>query len=81
MMDDALDDALGEAGEEEETDAVVQQVLDELGIQMGEELRNLPTADGALGAKAAVDAKQPQAAAISSIDADLQARLENLRRE
>lgn len=26
MMDDAIDDALGETGEEEETEAVVQQV-------------------------------------------------------
>jgi hypothetical protein len=48
---------------------------------MGEELGKLPTAEGNLGAKVASDAKQPQAAAISSIDADLQARLENLRRE
>jgi hypothetical protein len=48
---------------------------------MGEELRNLPQADNALGAKAAVDARQPQAAAVSDIDADLQARLQNLRRE
>lgn len=56
------------------------KVLDELGIQMGEELANLPAADSALGNKTA--AKQPQAAAaMSDIDADLQARLENLRRE
>jgi len=81
MMDDALDDALGETGEEEETEKVVQQVLDELGIQMGEELGNLPTAEDALGAKLAAGAKQPQAAAVSDVDADLQARLTNLRRE
>ncbi|CAD5215197.1 unnamed protein product [Bursaphelenchus xylophilus] len=79
MMDDAIDDAIGDVGEEGETEAVVQQVLDELGIQMGEELANLPSADAALGAKTAQ--KQPQAAAMSDVDADLQARLENLRRE
>ncbi|CAD5210083.1 unnamed protein product [Bursaphelenchus okinawaensis] len=79
MMDDAIDDALGEVGEEGETEAVVQQVLDELGIQMGEELASLPSADAALGQK--VNQKQPQAAAMSDIDADLQSRLENLRRE
>jgi hypothetical protein len=56
-------------------------VLDELGIQMGEELRNLPQADNALNAKVATDTKQPQATAVAGIDADLQARLENLRRE
>jgi len=81
LMDDALDDAIGETGEEEETEAVVQQVLDELGIQMGEELGKLPTAEDALGSKVATGAKQPQAAAISDADADLQARLANLRRE
>ena len=80
MMDDAIDDAIGETGEEEETEAVVQQVLDELGIQMGEELNKLPTAEGALGTKVAADTK-PQAVAVSDVDADLQARLENLRRE
>lgn len=48
---------------------------------MGEQLGSLPTADGALSTKVATDAKQPQAAAISSVDADLQARLANLRRE
>lgn len=81
MMDDAIDDAIGNSGEEEETEAVVQQVLDELGIQMGEQLDRLPTADGALATKTAAASKQPQAAALSDIDADLQARLENLRRE
>ncbi|KAI6184234.1 hypothetical protein M3Y97_00574300 [Aphelenchoides bicaudatus] len=82
MMSDAVDDALGEVDEESETDAVVQQVLDELGIQMGEELGGLPTANGALGTKAASDSKQPQAAAaMSSVDADLMERLNNLRRE
>ncbi|KAI6196790.1 hypothetical protein M3Y94_01150700 [Aphelenchoides besseyi] len=81
MMDDAIDDAIGVSGEEEETETVVQQVLDELGIQMGEELNRLPTADNPLATKTANANKQPQAAALSDIDADLQARLENLRRE
>lgn len=48
---------------------------------MGEELGKLPTAEGALGAKVASDSKQPEPVAISSVDADLQARLLNLRRE
>ncbi|KAI6172012.1 hypothetical protein M3Y98_00925600 [Aphelenchoides besseyi] len=82
MMDDAIDDAIGVSGEEEETETVVQQVLDELGIQMGEELNRLPTADNPLATKTAnANKQQPQAAALSDIDADLQARLENLRRE
>ena len=58
------------------------QVLDELGIQIGEQLDKLPTADGALTSKAAATANKPaQVAAQSDVDADLQARLENLRRE
>lgn len=53
-------------------------MLDELGIQMNEELDALPTAQGNLGP--AETKKQPQAA-LSDADADLQQRLENLRRE
>jgi len=81
MMGDAIDDAMGDADDEEETEAVVQQVLDELGIQLNEDLNKLPTAAEAIGVTSK-DQKQPQAAAlVSDIDADLQARLENLRRE
>jgi hypothetical protein len=46
---------------------------------MGEQLGNLPTAEGALDNKVAMDAKQPQAVAISTVDTDLQARLDKLR--
>lgn len=54
------------------------QVLDELGIQMNEELDALPNAQGTL---APAEGKKQPAAALSDADADLQARLENLRRE
>lgn len=57
------------------------QVLDELGIQMGEDLAKLPIADGSLPTKVATDTKQPQATAVSDVDRELQDRLENLRRE
>jgi len=79
MMNDAMDDALGEEGDEEESDAIVNQVLDELGLQMNEKLSGLPEASGGLttGTK-----QQPVAAAVGDdADADLQARLDNLRRE
>jgi len=85
MMSDAIDDAMADDNDEEEQEQIVNQVLDELGIQMGEELRNLPNASNTLAAKAGT--KQPVAAAaggggaMSDADADLQARLENLRRE
>jgi len=60
------------------SDAIVNQVLDELGLQMNEKLSNLPQAAGGLstGAK-----QQPVATAVGDADADLQARLDNLRRE
>lgn len=59
-------------------EGVVNQVLDELGIQMTDQLANLPTA-GSISAPAKAS-KVPQAA-LSDADADLQARLENLRKE
>jgi len=82
MMDDAVDDAMGEADDEQETEAVVQQILDELGIQMSEEMGKLPVASDSLSTTVKDSTKQPQAvgAALSDVDADLQARLENLRR-
>jgi charged multivesicular body protein 2A len=66
------------------------QVLDELGIQLTEEMNKLPAATDTLnGAVREGGQRQPQAAMASAssgtvandIDADLQARLENLRRE
>lgn len=96
MINDAIDDAMEDEGDEEESDAVVAQVLDELGLQLGDQLANLSLAEGTLNPAAA---KTPQAigatggggaaatgggavpAAPSDADADLQARLDNLRRE
>lgn len=95
MINDAIDDAMEDEGDEEESDAVVAQVLDELGLQLGDQLANLSLADGTLQPAAS---KTPQAigatggggapgaggavpAAPSDADADLQARLDNLRRE
>jgi len=80
MMSDAIDDAMGDEDDEEETDQIVTQVLDELGIQMTEQLSGLPAAGKNIAAPASK--KVPQAAAaVSDADADLQARLENLRKE
>lgn len=71
------------------SDAVVNQVLDELGLQLNDQLSGLPQAAGSLSP---ASQKQPAAAAaaaaagggnggLSDADADLQARLDNLRRE
>lgn len=87
VMNDAIDDAMEDEADEEESEAVVAQVLDELGLQLTEQLGGLPETNASLsvsGGKTAV----PAAAAASGgggmtvdADADLQARLDNLRRE
>lgn len=58
------------------SDAIVSQVLDELGLDLTDKLKELPSTGGTLSAGQSTD-KQP----LADVDADLQARLENLRRE
>lgn len=91
MINDVIDDAMEDEGDEEEGDAIVSQVLDELGLQLTDQLSGLPQASGSLS----VTVKQPVApaavaaggggggSAAGSPDADdeLQKRLDNLRRE
>ncbi|KFO57557.1 Charged multivesicular body protein 2a, partial [Corvus brachyrhynchos] len=67
LMNDAIDDALGDEDDEDESDAVVSQVLDELGLNLTDEL-----ASGGAG---------PASAALADADADLEERLKNLRRD
>ncbi|ODM89684.1 Charged multivesicular body protein 2a [Orchesella cincta] len=80
MMSEVVDDALGGDNDEEESEAVVAQVLDELGLQIGDQLAALPTAQGRLETPGR-NQRELVAAAVSDVDADLQARLDNLRRE
>ncbi|XP_052266031.1 charged multivesicular body protein 2a-like [Dreissena polymorpha] len=84
MMNDAIDDAMGDEDDEEESDAIVGQVLDELGLQLTDELSGLPSTAGTV--IKAGPSKQPAAEAAGAAggtdaDADLEARLENLRRQ
>merc|ERR1719412_2420543 len=52
IMNDALDDILTESGDEEEQDAIVAQVLDEIGIEMSGKVNAAPSAArGTLGAE------------------------------
>lgn len=44
MINDTLDDILGESGDEEESDAVVSQVLDEIGIEITGKMVHAPAA-------------------------------------
>ncbi|KAI3384174.1 hypothetical protein SNEBB_008208 [Seison nebaliae] len=76
MMDDAIDDALGDDDDEEETDQLVNKVLDELGIQMSEQMAGLQPPNETVG----VPGKATEKPSMNTADADLEARLENLRR-
>merc|ERR1719221_1810295 len=84
MMSDVIDDALGDEDDEEESDNIVSQVLDELGLQMTDQITGLPIAGGSV-AVSKDKAKTPVAAAAgggeAAADADLEERLNNLRRE
>ncbi|XP_045625691.1 charged multivesicular body protein 2b [Procambarus clarkii] len=44
IMNDTLDDILNESGDEEESDAIVNQVLDEIGIEIGTKVAGAPMA-------------------------------------
>merc|ERR1712165_230381 len=82
MMSDVIDDAMGD--EEEESDAIVTQVLDELGLQLTDNLAAVPGAPvGSLApaAKGKAAVAEGGGAGTTDADADLQARLDDLRRE
>uniref|UniRef100_A0A023F9U3 Putative assembly/vacuolar sorting protein n=1 Tax=Triatoma infestans TaxID=30076 RepID=A0A023F9U3_TRIIF len=44
LINDTLDDIMNESGDEEESDAIVNQVLDEIGIEISGKLAKAPTA-------------------------------------
>uniref|UniRef100_A0A1I8IJL8 Charged multivesicular body protein 2a n=1 Tax=Macrostomum lignano TaxID=282301 RepID=A0A1I8IJL8_9PLAT len=90
MMSDAIDDAIGGDEDEEETEAVVTKVLDELGIELTGELAGIGPGASTIGESAGA-AKKPAAAAAAAGGADggaagggdlddLESRLNNLRR-
>ncbi|XP_063038104.1 charged multivesicular body protein 2a isoform X2 [Melospiza melodia melodia] len=81
LMNDAIDDALGDEDDEDESDAVVSQVLDELGLNLTEELATLPAPGGSLAAGEGRGGAEGAAAALADADADLEERLKNLRRD
>ena len=81
------DDALGDEEDEEEGEAIVNQVLDELGLQLTDELAGVAGVPaGSISAadknkKTAVAAGGEEGGGATDADADLQARLDDLRRE
>merc|ERR1719273_2002528 len=83
-MKEEMDDAMGDEDDEEETDAIVTQVLDELGLQLTDNLAAVPGAPvGSLApaAKGKAAVAEGGGAGTTDADADLQARLDDLRRE
>ncbi|KAI9345198.1 Snf7-domain-containing protein [Obelidium mucronatum] len=76
MMNDAIDDNIDEEDDEFESDNIVNQVLDEIGINLNQSLVDAPA--NKLGQKAAA---QPMEEPMLAGDASLQERLNNLRRD
>ncbi|XP_064613965.1 charged multivesicular body protein 2b-like [Liolophura sinensis] len=70
MMNDTLEDAFAESGDEEEQDAIVSQVLDEIGIEISGKLADAPSAhSGKLESKSGVtdDEIEKQLAALKDL--------------
>jgi charged multivesicular body protein 2A len=79
ILGDTIDDALADENNEEEEEAIVNQVLDEIGISFGEEL---PEA-AAMGVPGKVEASPGKVAVAEADDpalSELEARLNNLKR-
>jgi charged multivesicular body protein 2A len=83
MMDDAIDEATGMEGEEEEGEDILKEIFDEIGVDLNQALGVTPTdiqatAVGETRVAQAVGAGGGGGGAAASDD-DLQARLDNLR--
>lgn len=79
IMGDAIDDALGGEENEEEEDRIVSQVLDEIGVSIGEEIPDAPTAKTPALETAPAKIAEPAGGDDPALS-DLEARLNNLRR-
>jgi len=84
MMADAMDDAFADDDDEDEEESILGAVLAELGVEVGNKIADTPSSVVAATAPAA----EPQVAATAGganagaddLDAELQKRLDNLRR-
>lgn len=75
MMNEVIDDAMNDEEDEEESEQIVAQVLDEIGVSLNQKLSDLPIPEGS------VASGTTSKTALADADADLQARLDNLRRQ
>ncbi|KAL5343205.1 Snf7-domain-containing protein [Aspergillus crustosus] len=81
VMDDAIDEATGMEGEEEEGEDIVKEVLDEIGVDLTQALGETPSG---IQKEAVSETRVAQAVGAggpgNASDDDLQARLDSLRR-
>ncbi|KAJ6006055.1 hypothetical protein N7451_003999 [Penicillium sp. IBT 35674x] len=79
MMDDAIDEATGMEGEEEEGEDIVKEVLDEIGVDLGQSFGETPSG---IQKEPVGETRVAQAVGGGghADDDDLQARLDSLRR-
>ncbi|KAJ5894263.1 ESCRT-III subunit protein did4 [Penicillium taxi] len=79
MMDDAIDEATGIEGEEEEGEDIVKEVLDEIGVDLGQSMGETPSN---IQKESVGETRVAQAIGGGghADDDDLQARLDSLRR-
>ena len=75
-MGDAVDGAFEEEGKQEETDDLVNQVLDEIGCNLSGQLLDAPSTSTAPVAAAVPRAAEAMAAGGAGLDGDLAARLD-----
>lgn len=87
MMNDAADDALEDDGgiaENEESESILKEVFDEIGVDVGQKLSNTPSTEPAPKNPARVavteGAPAPRQSDTDATDDALQARLANLRK-
>ncbi|KAL5469528.1 hypothetical protein EMCRGX_G030793 [Ephydatia muelleri] len=81
-ISDTIDDVIGDADDEEESDVIVSQVLDELGISLDHELAEITPGLDKPRITSNAPAKKAVAAGPAGGDTDdLQARLDSLRRD
>lgn len=71
MVDDIMDDVLGGDQEEQEADEMVNKVFDEIGISFADSFAATPSRSAQT---------EKERTAMAEGDAELQARLDNLRR-
>ncbi|KAL1459325.1 hypothetical protein WDU94_011319 [Cyamophila willieti] len=73
MINDALDDMLEGSDDEEESTKIIDQVLDEIGIEISGKMANAPAARGSIGesSKSSSNARVPT-------DAEIEAQLSRL---